>query len=211
MKSEEEIDLRRELFVSSYHFPKSNVTSKKKALIAAINASVRTRKYPVYSDDISGRIEAVYFWKDQLEKLGNKYMLDIQDKNQFLKDVYALQKSINKSQHAKCFYDGKIRIGQCQKSLSIYLKWMWCQRELAGTPPVCPIDGQVLSKCYKVLKKQPLIDKEKLGLTHTKWSNLNDKTVYEKLVSITEEVARLEGESESCVWELFAFEEPTRK
>ena len=45
-----------------------------------------------------------------------------------------------------------IRIAQCQKSLSLYLKYLWCYG-LIETPPVCPIDRVILSLCKSYYEK----------------------------------------------------------
>ena len=208
MRSGEEIKARQDQFVTSYRFPKTDIFPKMKAWTAAINASVRTRYYPVYSCDRKGRPAAVFFWKAELEKLGEKYKQSRQTRAQFIKDVCTLQASINKSQYHNCFANGRIRIGQCQKSLSIFLKWMWCQGELAGMPPVCPIDGQVLAKCRRILKEYQEGTVEEIKDTYVSWSNLDCLVLYERLVDITEKVAALTEDRRPAVWELFAFEKP---
>ena len=210
MRTDTEISERQKLFIKSYRFPKADIFPKMKAWTAAINASVRTRGYRVYSVNRELRKEAVIFWKIELERLGEKYRQSVQSKGQFIEDVYALQRSINESDYHRCFANERIRIGQCQKSLSIFLKWMWCQDQLAGIPPVCPIDGIILSECRRLLKCHNEGTEQELADTRTAWSNLDCPEVYERLVAITEKVARLEGEPRPCVWELFAFREPLR-
>ena len=211
MRSDSEIKKRQEEFVESYKFPKTDVSPKLKAWTAAINASVRTRHHPVYSSDRINRATAVFFWKTELERLGEKYKQSIQPRSQFIKDVCSLQESINNSQYSFCFANGRIRIGQCQKSFSIFLKWMWCQGELAGIPPVCPIDRKILAECRRSLKYHKKGTQQELEDTRTVWSNLDCSEVYERLIAITEKVAGLEDEPQPCVWELFAFREPKRR
>ena len=207
MKTKKEIKARQERFVNAYRFSKNDTTPKMKACTSAINASVRTRGYKVYSDRVEGRSDAVNYWKAQLEQIGKKYESGTPDRNVFIKDVFDLQDTINNSEY-KDYFVGGIRVGQCQKSLSIYLKWMWCQGQLAGIPPVCPIDGQILRKCRQVLKKHNDYTPLELRDTYIAWSNLNDRCLYERLVTITEKVTRKESELYPCVWELFAFDEP---
>lgn len=208
MRSEEEIKARQNQFVVSYRFPQKDIFPKMKAWTAAINASVRTRHYPVYSSERKNRPAAVFFWKAELERLSEKYKRSGQTKAQFIKDVLSLQASINNSQYHNCFANGRIRIGQCQKSMSIFLKWMWCQGELADMPPVCPIDGQVLAKCRRILREHQEGTVEEIIDTYVSWSNLNCPVLYERLVDITEKVAALSDDPRPAVWELFAFEMP---
>lgn len=208
MKTEEEILIRQQQFCDSYHFPQGEYTPKMKAWDSAISVSVKTRHYPVYSDKVEKREEAVFFWKTELERIGEKYKKAQQDRYQFQNDVFELQDSINKSPYSECFFKNEIRVGQCQKSLSVFLKWMWCQHELAGIPPVCPIDRQVLSRCYRVMIDTNTGSREEIIDAGAAWSNLTDRGQYIRLVDLTEKVANLENEPRTAVWELFAFQEP---
>ena len=207
MRTEKEILERQQQFCNAYPFPK-DYPPKMKAWDSAVNVSVKTRGYPVYSNINEKRKEAVTFWKVQLEMIGEKYKKEKQDRCQFQEDVFDLQDAINSSEYKECFANNEIRVGQCQKSLSVFLKWMWCQHELADTPPVCPIDRQVLRKCYGVLKRTGTITEQEKKDCSVAWSNLTDRKQYVRLVKITEKVAKLEGESKTAVWELFAFQEP---
>lgn len=209
MRTEDEIQARQQEFINAYKFKNLEYTPKMKAWESAINVSVKTRGYPVYSSDVKNREDAKFAWMDKLERLGWKYQC-VQTKEQFIKDVFELQDYINGSSYSTSFFNNRIRIGQCQKSLSVYLKWMWCQNELASIPPVCPIDRQVLQECYRVLRSKKAGTKNELIDCRTAWSNLDDKDLYERLVNITEKVAGLQDESLTAVWELFAFKEPDK-
>lgn len=209
MRTEDEIQARQQEFINAYKFKNQEYTPKMKAWESAINVSVKTRGYPVYSSDVKNREDAKFAWMDKLERLGWKYQC-VQTKEQFIKDVFELQDYINGSSYSTSFFNNRIRIGQCQKSLSVYLKWMWCQNELASIPPVCPIDRQVLQECYRVLRSKKACTKNELIDCRTAWSNLDDKDLYERLVNITEKVAGLQDESLTAVWELFAFKEPDK-
>ncbi len=210
MRTEDEIQARQQEFINAYKFKNQEYTPKMKAWESAINVSVKTRGYPVYSSYVRNRKDAKFAWMDKLERLGWKYNERVQTKEQFIKDVFELQDYINGSSYSTNFYNNRIRIGQCQKSLSVYLKWMWCQNELASIPPVCPIDRQVLQECYRVLRSKKAGTKQELIDCGTAWSNLDDKHLYERLVNITEKVAGLQDEPRTAVWELFAFKEPDK-
>lgn len=210
MRTEDEIQARQQEFISAYKFKNQEYTPKMKAWESAINVSVKTRGYPVYSSDVRNREDAKFAWMDKLERLGWKYQECVQTKEQFIEDVFELQDYINGSSDCTCFYNNRIRIGQCQKSLSVYLKWMWCQNELASIPPVCPIDRQVLRECYRVLHGKRAGTRQELIDCGTAWSNLDDRELYKRLVDITEKVAGLQGEPLTAVWELFAFKEPDK-
>lgn len=211
MKSEKEIKERQEKFCASYPIRNKEHTPKTKAWDSAIKASISTRHYPVFSKIIEKKEAAIFFWKIELERLGEKYKKQSIDRDRFILDVFELQDSINSSEYKECFANNEIRVGQCQKSLSLFLKWMWCQHQLEYIPPVCPIDRQVLKECYRILVKTNSGTKEEKMNTGIPWSNLNDRELYRRLVDITEKVASLENEPRTCVWELFAFKEPNPK
>lgn len=210
MRTEYEILARQKEFCDSYRFKNQEYTPKIKAWDSALNASTKTRGYPVYSSCTKNREETKLFWKMELERIGEKYKQTTQTREQFVKDVFKLQDSINSSQYRCCFANDKIRVGQCQKSLSIFLKWMWCQHELADIPPVCAIDRKILQECYTVLRNTNKGSQKELKDCKTAWSNLEDRELYERLVTITEKVAELVGEPRTAVWELFAFKEPNK-
>ena len=211
MRTPEEINARQQQFCNSYSFSRhKEYTPKMKAWESAINVSVKTRGCPVYSSNAENREDAVFFWMVELETLGEKYKHDKQTKEQFIQDVFTLQDNINNSNYNTCFQNNHIRLGQCQKSLSVFLKWMWCQNELADIPPVCPIDRQVLQKCYTVLRSSKKGSEKELRNCGTAWTKLDDRSLYCDLIAITEKVADLENEPSTAVWELFAFREPEK-
>ena len=42
--------------------------------------------------------------------------------------------------------ESKITFGTVQKLVNLYLKYLWCTRQIDFDPPHCPVDGQVLGK-----------------------------------------------------------------
>ena len=210
MRTEQDIYIEQDRFCAAYPFRDRSLSPKMKAWKSAIKVSVTTRRYPVYSSEIENRRDAVNFWELQLERLGEKYITTEQSQEQFILDVFELQDTINNSEYARCFNNSHIRVGQCQKSLSVYLKWMWCQHQLAAVPLVCPIDRQVLNACRRVLLRDNDYTDQELTDTYTAWSNLDDRDLYTRLVKITLKVTKLEKEQSPAVWELFAFRVPER-
>ncbi|WP_122034659.1 hypothetical protein [Aliivibrio sp. EL58] len=47
--------------------------------------------------------------------------------------------------HGHILVNGRLRIGQAQKALNLYLKYLWCLGRLEITPPNCPVDSIVLN------------------------------------------------------------------
>ena len=189
------------------------------ALRSAVNAATQTRskKFHVFAESITiktsdtteetkrkrtEKIEVIQFWKTKLKEYAVKYE-EKRDDEFFIKDVVAFQKEFEAFNNK---FEGEgIRIAQCQKSLSVYLKWLWCLGHLNNEPPMCPIDRNVLNACYKNLDKKA--DKEERKLIQKVnrdggWGQINDLDEYKGLVNIVKKVA---GTQSPAVWELSLF------
>ncbi|OZA15591.1 MAG: hypothetical protein B7Y05_03145, partial [Polynucleobacter sp. 24-46-87] len=72
---------------------------------------------------------------------------NLQSVSQFEKDFIALQATMNNlyGNYFLSYHKGGngFRISHAQKSLSIYLKHLWCLGQIP-LPPICPIDNVVL-------------------------------------------------------------------
>lgn len=120
------------------------------ALNKAVNRSVQ-RAY-VYTPGVSNerKSDIRKFWKQQLVDLGEKYVV-VQPLGVFERDLLQLQKRMNLEfpndfNNPKCVTcPSQFRLAQAQKSLSLYLKHLWCM-ELIPLPPVCPVDTLILRK-----------------------------------------------------------------
>ena len=199
------------------------------ALRSAINAATQTRseKFHVYSNLIcenrtdsaevkkqknKKKKEIVAAWKIMLKEFAVRYQ-EKRDDQYFFIDVQRFQEEMNSKKGSdgellkEGFEGGSIRIAQCQKSLSVYLKWLWCLGILKHEPPVCPIDRNVLSSCYKKLDRKNgqkyrklIIDTNKAG----GWGQINDMNEYKKLVKVTQILSEREGMT-PAEWELGLF------
>jgi hypothetical protein len=77
----------------------------------------------------------------------------------------------------------KFRIGIAQKAINLYLKFLWCMKEIP-TPPHCTIDGRIIST---------------LGLTDA-WTKLDSIQEYKQIIEKCKEQA---GKNRSAAeWEL---------
>lgn len=123
----------------------------KMALVAAINSAVRRNSYnyqPSFSEDH-------FKWKKLLIKHSISIPTSI---DLFVEDVGKLKKELKKA-FGK---DSTIRLSHAQKSLSVFLKYLWCFG-LIDMPPACPIDRNVLG----LVKNSPVSN-------WTQLDNLND-------------------------------------
>lgn len=182
------------------------------AMRGAISASVRETN--VYSANTTNKQKDVALrkWQTSIREIAKRYK-NLRTRDDFISDVRRLQDMINCDQEIKqmfCKLDESgdiianeygIRIAQCQKSLSIYLKYLWCYG-LIETPPVCPIDRVILNICKEYYKQNRNVAdrQEKIELCSLNWTRIDDINKYTRLVEITEEVAG----SQICTaeWEL---------
>ncbi len=136
----------------------------------AIKAAVE--RNPTYTDDAD--IEEIHkTWIKELKHLFDKYKNKIRTKEEFVDDIIYLQRKMNKAfpnsfkNNGKNLggkkYDKEFRIAHSQKSLSIFLKHMWCITPNMPMPPVCPIDRKILqsAKIYEPWTKLNCVEKYK--------------------------------------------------
>lgn len=181
------------------------------ALRSAINAATQTRskKYHVYVDSLTKKKkqEVILFWKNKLKKFIKPYMKNRKNDTDFVTDVNRLKKSINRK-YKDCFYgENGIRIAQCQKSLSVYLKWLWCLGIAKFEPPVCPIDRNVLNQCFVNLdRKNDKENKDFLKKINKAggWGQIDCLKDYKKLLDIASAISNKANLS-IAVWELSFF------
>lgn len=143
------LEAHKKAFLASYSPSKKAVTRQDIALESAVNASLR--RNPTYSQTITKQDKAdfISFWRKEIVTLGEKYLHDNQAVETFISDVDTMKLRIN--DRFGGFLNNRlsngIRVAHCQKSLALYLKYMWCSGEATVEPPVCPIDRTVLFHC----------------------------------------------------------------
>ena len=116
------------------------------AIKNALNAALQHNK--LYSPNLptNTRNEIKALWSDQLQKISGLYKTQ-RSLSEYEKDIVELQKEMNKkyAQYFRSDHKGGngFRISHSQKSISIYLKYLWCLK-LIEIPPCCPVDSIVL-------------------------------------------------------------------
>lgn len=87
-------------------------------------------------------------WIDKLNEITAKYR-ETQSADTFILDVCTLKDFMNE-RHPDSFVDGEFTFGRAQKSLSVKLKYLWCDETFHyPEPPLCPIDSIIISKLGK--------------------------------------------------------------
>ena len=107
----------------------------KEAQKAAIRAAVQHNRYKPATTGPDPDFH--HQWRMELEEIGEGFLSASEyPLASYLKDVEKLAKSLQEKQPG-------INISHAQKSLGLYLKYLWC---LEGTvvPPACPLDRAVL-------------------------------------------------------------------
>lgn len=187
-----------ELFYKKLKIEQSSIDLNQAARMA-IKAAVE--RNPTYSDDAN--IEKIHkTWIEDLISLFDKYKNKGQTKEVFVADVMELQRRMNKAfpdsfknngkSLGKNKYDPVFRIAHSQKSLSIFLKHMWCITPNMPMPPVCPIDRNILKEAK----------------IYEPWTKLNCVEKYNEWLNKIEYVA---GKEPLARWELVKWNQPSEQ
>jgi len=119
--------------------------SREKAVDEAINASIRRNKYII--EPIDPRLKAYFktLWGKILEEKARALYSEI-DEQTYCEIIEQVKKTLNDNAAPNL----KIKISHAQKSLSVYIKHLWCfdSESSSGRPKIkpvhCPVDSVVL-------------------------------------------------------------------
>jgi len=129
------------------------------------------------------------YWKTLLCELAHKYRRVVST-SQYEMDIETLKQTMN-DRFADCLRSDGFRVSHAQKSLSVFLKHLWCIGEIA-TPPQCPVDAIILAKAG-------------LRYPDTRWTYVNSVEEHRRKVAFLDECARASG-LRLAEWELKAFQ-----
>ena len=197
------MDNLKEAFLNRYN-PKRTL---EKALSSAISSAVQRnslyKKEATSKEKESVRCKWVAFLKLKKKDYENeqtveKYENDIQELRDFMNEIFS--ESFLSERHPKFKTETGFRISHAQKSLSVFLKHLWCMGEVA-TPPQCPVDARILAIAGK---KYP----------DTKWGYVNSIDEHREKIGFLE--AAKEESQPLAEWELDLFKieqaaEPDRR
>jgi|APCry1669190156_1035279.scaffolds.fasta_scaffold20846_2 hypothetical protein len=163
-----------------------------RAISESLRAASQHNGLYLKSLDTKKTAEIKAYWGDQLDKISSRY------KSQRLlieyeKDIIELKTLMNEKyldyfRKAEKGGDG-FRISHSQKSISVYLKHLWCLRKIS-MPPCCPVDR-------KILELTECKDKS--------WTFVNDIETHRKKFAYIETEAKKENFS-IAEWEIRHFE-----
>ncbi|SFO60272.1 hypothetical protein SAMN04488519_1098 [Algoriphagus ornithinivorans] len=146
-----QIEIAKVEFVKKYN----NEKSVERALSRALNASVQHNSLYAPSVSMTERKAVRKAWIEKLVELSKEYQNGA-DIETFHAQVLELRDYMNRNfseyfrndVHPKYGYNPGFRISHAQKSLSVFLKHLWCMG-MIDTPPICPVDRVILEKIGK--------------------------------------------------------------
>lgn len=142
------MDYQKALFLEKYNTKRSVGI----ALSSAIKAAVQHNSLYAKNVNEQTRISVRNAWREQLNLLVEDYK-NARSESEYEKDIEELKKFMNNnfsnvfSQHPHPIFhtDAGFRISHAQKSISVFLKHLWCMGKIE-MPPQCPVDSIVLRK-----------------------------------------------------------------
>jgi hypothetical protein len=156
--------------------------SEKTALTQAINASVRRNCLYQNNLNTKDREQIKDKWKETLIKFGKKYENHVSEE-EFVNDIEEIKKEMKE-------LPGKFKISHAQKSLSVYLKHLWCLDKIQE-PPVCPVDRKILEKAGAPVAKRA-------------WTRIDNVKDYKEQLEYIKIKAE-ESNKSIATWELYNF------
>lgn len=192
----ENIESAKLKFLNTYNPEKR----EKAALIKAIGASLGRNK--LYKPFLKSNLKLKFksFWKDRLVEIGEKYIKNQYTESEYLEDVVWLKVEINKKFYksftskadVKDDLNPGFRISHSQKSISVYLKHLWCLNENENPPPQCPVDRKILSIIIKSGKVPS-------------WTKVNTLKSHIELIQLIKTKALIEKYNSIAEWELLNY------
>ncbi|WP_138485388.1 hypothetical protein [Dyadobacter bucti] len=176
----------KQLFLREYN-PMRTIEN---AMDKSINASVsRNDTYASHTKDWQrGMVKD--FWSKQVIDISAKYATQVQTKETFDNDIMFLKRIMNET-YGELFEGSNFKISHAQKSLSVYLKHLWCMR-LSLVPPRCPVDRQILKVAGAPQNMIP-------------WTEVDDIKIYRGHCNLLAQKANVEKFENVACWELVKF------
>lgn len=178
------IDIYKNKFLEKYASNGDNTTYLNNAIKVALQRNT------LYASNIQNNQKEPIkeLWRFALSNLTDKYKNEVSLK-QYFDDVVYLKDFMNKQFLKDGFFDNVgFKISHAQKSLSVYLKYLWCTTQIAE-PPACPIDAIVLRKA---------------SITNVTWTTMNDISELIEVVNQIKELAYTQSLT-LAKWELINF------
>ena len=138
--------------------------------------------------------------KKEIIKYAEKYKEEIPE-NEHYKNIVEISTIISEK-HSAILINKRYRIGNTQKLLNMYLKYLWCI-DLVKLPPQMPVDGKILEEFKKRHKNEKNKEKRKnIEILDTKWTTIDNIEKYKKIIECIQqfEIKNSLAEAELEMW-----------
>lgn len=169
-------------FLDQYNPSRTEAEALSKAISVSVGHNALYKEGISEADKTRVRTD----WKAELKALSAQYKAGV-DENQHEDNIVSLANAMNRKHRRRLIPTG-FKISHAQKSLSVYLKHLWCMG-LIPEPPQCPVDRRILEVALKK-KNVPA------------WTKVTTIEEHRKLIAILREAV---GGKTLAVWELEAF------
>lgn len=188
-----ELDALKEQFVAITNKPRT----RERAMRAAVAAASQHNLLYGERVGIPVRNGIRACWMSRLDELASKYIGTV-SASTYEDDIETLRADMNRrfgyyfacGDHPRYRYEAGFRVSHAQKSLSVYLKHLWCLGEL-NAPPECPVDSVVLGRAGLVYPE-------------TRWAFVNTMEQHRRQIAVLATKAAEAGLS-LAEWELAAW------
>ena len=180
----------KEKYLDKYNYDRKHSD----AISSAISAAVQHNKLYSSNLPLKSKKNIRDYWGVCLEEIGWEFKKDVSIVK-YEEIISALQRQMNRefgidfnngSEHGSMF-----RISHAQKSISVYIKILWCMGEISE-PTICPVDRIILSQT------------EAKKLKDVSWGYVNTIEEHRKKFKYIQKAATLSDMS-VAMWELFIF------
>ena len=176
-------------FLNRYNPNRSEIEAIRQSIGAAV------KRNPTYSPHLNNREKYPFkqYWINELVRVSDLFKTN-RNSVFYLNQVTLLKENLHLQSGdildpQKDNYDSGFRIAHAQKSLSVFLKHLWCMNEIPP-PPCCAIDRIIANKANVVLE--------------VSWTKMNYIAQVEAALRAFELLAKENGKS-LCEWELELF------
>jgi hypothetical protein len=152
----------------------------------SMTLAATTQRSKLYTADLTEaeRLPFQISLRIALEKISEEYVRSVSD-TAHINNIQKLADDLS-IKHPELLRDGCMRFGHAQKALNLYLKYLWCLKDIRR-PPHFPIDSIILKKIPK--------------FTQVRWTKLTDSSKYKSIIAAARLKSQLSGES-LAAWEL---------
>ena len=164
----------------------------------SLKAAITRNKIKIYKE-LASEVDKEKF-RENLKKLIFKYSenyLQYVSEEMHCKAIVDISSKISDA-HSEILINGRFRIGNSQKLLNMYLKYLWCVG-LVNIPPHMPIDGIVLNKFKSRFKDEK---HKNIRILDMNWTEIDDIEKYKEIIECIKQfqVESSLAEEELLMW-----------